>query len=83
MKNKLLDYKQEDGTLMSCVFPGGYPVYYYNERQDVFCAACATEYMDEILGGTIYYAGPDIECEICGEMIESAYGEDSRNESID
>ncbi len=76
MKNEALnDYRLADGHLVACVYPGGYPVYYYDREQNVFCADCAEQHEEEILGATIYWEGPDVECDNCGEFIESAYGD--------
>ena len=49
----------------------GYTVIYLDRRDRVHCAACAPE------GATChaYPEGPALECETCGAMIESDYGD--------
>lgn len=54
---------------------GGYPIIYLTARDEVLCAACATsqEHGEPVNCG-IHWEGDPVECDGCGEEIESAYG---------
>lgn len=49
----------------------GYPVLYLDKNDNVFCAECAKKSFTQ----HPYWEGSPVECEKCGEMIESAYGD--------
>lgn len=49
----------------------GYTVIYLDKRDRVHCAACATD--DTVPHA--YPEGPALECESCGTVIESDYGD--------
>jgi hypothetical protein len=55
---------------------GCYPLLYLTKNNDCLCAACATEVQKqgEQVRGDVYWEGEPIDCDECGEPIESAYG---------
>jgi len=54
-------------------FPGGYPIFYLDDTNNVLCANCASQEEKIPIGGinweSLCY------CDECGEEIGSAYGE--------
>src|SRR5262245_13282565 len=61
---------------------GGYPVIYYTREGLTICAKCAnkTDTSDPVRVGEVFYEGADEECEDCGAVIESAYGDPDEGE---
>lgn len=81
--------KNDDGTLASYAWPGGYPIYYICKDSGVLCPKCANskeckEALEDcpddaqwlIVAAGINYEDPDLYCDHCSERIESAYAED-------
>jgi hypothetical protein len=76
---------EDTGKLISLAWPGGYPVVYYSQNGDEFCAECADKemgmnhsdaaFLDPITDYDVHYEGPSIFCSDCGVEIESAYGD--------
>lgn len=67
-------------------WPGGYPIVFYTECGDIFCAECARKiFITEKITITsdIYYEGPVMYCEGCNEELESAYGDPDKEEGED
>ena len=57
---------------------GGYPILYITGA-DTICAACAnTLPAHRISGASIFYEGAPWQCDICGALVDSAYGEPDR-----
>lgn len=56
-------------------WPGGYPMYYQDEHDNVLCPKCAED-VEEELASDVNWEDPDLYCDECGERIESAYSED-------
>jgi len=54
---------------------GAYPLIFVTKDGSVICQDCVNKSKEECCEGDIYYEGPDIECDECGQMIHSAYGE--------
>jgi hypothetical protein len=55
---------------------GMYPLILITEDGITICQDCANKSEQECFNeGDIYYEGPDIECDECGQMIQSAYGD--------
>ena len=80
MATTQLPERDADGQLPSCVWPGGYPLYYFNSRGETFCPPCATkvasaEYEDPLAGIEINWEDASLYCDECSERIESAYAE--------
>lgn len=74
--------RDSDGDLSWYAWPGGYPLVYLDQFNDVYCPHCAAGIIDtpegeyrEIRCGFVYYEGPDMYCTECNEVIESAYGD--------
>jgi hypothetical protein len=65
------------------VWPGGYPVVYYDKNGESFCAKCASKNrsFDPIVDGDAYYEGPPQFCADCGTEMESAYGDPDAEKS--
>jgi hypothetical protein len=73
------------GTLDPYVWPGGYPIHYYPRSRtglvgDELCAKC-TEKLRDVgefpygLAQDTYLEGPEVNCEECGKIMPSAYGD--------
>ena len=54
---------------------GPYPLILIPQDGEVICQDCANKLKQKCFEGDIYYEGPDIECDECGTMIQSAYGD--------
>jgi hypothetical protein len=67
---------------------GDRPAVYMTTREHVLCAACATEsdrdgpdaWRGRVSMFGVHESGPAIECDECGEEIESYYGEFAHTE---
>jgi hypothetical protein len=84
-------YAVDDSTFITHVWPGGYPIAYVDpeDESEALCAKTVREMVeagDWPEGRTIdsytYYEGPALEC-VCGETIESAYGDPDALEDVD
>ena len=66
-----------DGSLPSHAWPGGYQLMYLTEDGLFVCPKCANkpDTSDPVTAGDVYWEGPTLACEDCGEPIESAYGD--------
>ncbi len=75
------DLRDEEGRLPAHAWPGGYPIIYLTRDGEVYCAACANK--DDLYSTPVayrtYFEGPDLHCDECNTLIESAYG-DTNNE---
>jgi len=79
---------EEEGNLISRVWPGGYPVVYV-DPEDESEGLCADTVREMIAAGEwpdgrtvdsyTHYEGPAVEC-TCGKIIEAAYGDPSGSE---
>ena len=54
---------------------GPYPLILIAKDGEAICQDCANKSKQKCFEGDIYYEGPDIECDGCGTMIQSAYGD--------
>ena len=52
---------------------GMYPLILIPTDGKVICQDCANKSKQKCFEGDIYYEGPDIECDECGQIIQSAY----------
>jgi len=63
--------------LPACSYIGGYPLYYVSSYNNIYCADCANELIndeyEDIIDYDTHMEGESIFCE-CGHEIESAYG---------
>ena len=70
--------RDDSGRLVAYAWPGGYPVLYLDADNCVLCPECAQLSDDDDrtrpVAYSIHWEGPDEQCENCGEMIPSAYG---------
>lgn len=79
----LADWRDEDGKLIAFAWPGGYPIFYLDGDNSTLCPDCANKAdqdPDEFenfkpVAGDVYYEGPDLFCDQCNAVIESAYGD--------
>jgi hypothetical protein len=72
-----------ESTLMAWAWPGGYPLYYFNEvNGKAYCAECASllvksPWMDDCISHVdVNWEDGSMYCWECNTCIESAYGED-------
>ena len=90
---KLEGVRNDDGALVSYVWPGGYPVVYLTADGGVLCPNCANMAEREGLTGDphdsqwhivahkIHFEGAPHYCDHCAAEIESAYGGQDEDES--
>lgn len=73
-----------NGQLPSFTSVGAYTLTYITRDNDVLCAKCATDQIDNedndtnfdpVITADVYYEGPDMQCDNCYAVIESAYGD--------
>jgi hypothetical protein len=64
-------------TLPSFAWPGGYQLIYFDVHMEVICPDCANSYDERpnVDSVSLYQEGPAIQCDVCGKMIESDYGD--------
>lgn len=73
----MLDYSlvvEAKGKLPHCTDLGGYPLYYIDNHNNVYCDECATKSAKEIVASAVHWEGEPHICEECNTEIESAYG---------
>ena len=63
------------GTLSAYAWPGGYPLFYMDEQNNVLCAACANENddFDSPITATDVNWESRLYCDHCSDPIEAAY----------
>ena len=78
--------EQLDGTFQypANSFPGLYPLYYITEDYGRLCPDCANKYSTKpqnahdpewkIIWQVVNWEDEDVQCDHCGEKIETAYG---------
>jgi hypothetical protein len=78
--------RDDNGTLPSYAWPGGYPIYYLADDGEAFCPDCANGKNGaechernendgwRIVGQGVHWEGEPLTCVHCGTEIESAYG---------
>jgi hypothetical protein len=89
--DKLKNYRDRDGQLMSYTETGCYPVLYVTDDGCWICPACARSVDADapadfggLEAGEVYYEGPIVYCEDCNAEIESAYGDpDAEEEELE
>lgn len=59
---------------------GSYSIVYFTPRNEVMCAVCASRLGLRESDGQGYWEGPPLDCEECGDRIESSYGDPSEEE---
>jgi hypothetical protein len=69
--------RDADGRLPAYAWPGGYPVEYLTRDGLVICPECANraDTSDPVAAGEVYWEGPTVACDDCGQPIASAYGD--------
>jgi hypothetical protein len=79
--------KDEDGKYQTYAWPGGYPVFHLCADGGVLCPACANDATNpvhegnqydkqwQIVASDINWEDDALQCDHCGKLIESAYGE--------
>jgi hypothetical protein len=75
------DQLAADDHLPAYAWPGGYPIFYMDAETNVLCPKCAWKDKDDeyriITDYEINWEDPDLFCEECNEVIESAYADDN------
>jgi DNA-directed RNA polymerase subunit RPC12/RpoP len=74
------DCIQVDSTMapVAYAWPGGYPVFYLTEQNNLICAKCAKKSdfeSDLVASSGINYEDTDMACNDCGSKIDAAYAE--------
>ena len=73
--------KDFDMGLRKYTIEGGYPLFYYDALNNVFCADCSED--TTYLKVNINWENPQLFCDCCEERIESAYAELDDTETAD
>lgn len=86
--------RNEDNTLISFAWPGGYPIYYICEDGGWLCPDCANNKNGSqastdasapsdwrIVEQQVYWEGKPLSCDHCDAAIESAYGWEDSDET--
>jgi uncharacterized Zn finger protein len=72
----------------TCMFPayawpGGYPLFYFDNEGAILCPKCAREFAHQVLTdkegkplADINWEDPKLYCDECGKRIETAYAEE-------
>lgn len=74
--------RNDDGTLASWAWPGGYPIYYLDKGNRPLCPSCAQELdntgddEDKPIRNDINWENSSLTCDECNQRIESAYAEE-------
>ena len=77
-----------DGKFPAYAWPGGYTLLYLDRENSTLCADCATTSADDPdevpqfkpVACDVYYEGPNLYCDQCNAVIESAYGDPDEDE---
>ena len=67
-----------DGKLPAYAWPGGYPILYLDKENSTLCPDCAQEpdgVFGDVVAWFIHYEGSPEQCEECGKMTDSVYGD--------
>lgn len=72
------DLKNSEGKLPSYAWPGGYPIFYVDDQNNILCPDCANKegYNSIPTHYDVNWEDPDLYCDDCGNRIESAYAEE-------
>ena len=74
-----LPERDANGQLPAFGWPGCYPLQYFTKDGLVVCAKCASRDIDDaqsaVIGCSVYWEGPAMQCDDCNAVIESAYGD--------
>jgi ribosomal protein S27E len=76
---ELRQLSADNGRLPAYAWPGGYPMFYLDNHDNVLCPDCANkadEYSEAVLLYDVNWDDTMLSCDECGRLIESAYGED-------
>jgi hypothetical protein len=78
MSTDLKNVKNEDGTFQHYAWPGGYPLYYVDNENNVLCSDCANEedVSTEVVEYDVNWEDAEMLCDDCGYHVESAYADD-------
>lgn len=87
MKNKITNCNQKistlqtenNGILPSFAWPGGYPIFYLDEGNNVLCPECTKDnddFSEPLVEYAVNWESTNLYCNHCSERIESAYAED-------
>ena len=71
--------RNDDGTLASWAWPGGYPIYYVDRENNVLCPKCANRETDESqapIDADVNWEDANLICDDCSARIPSAYAEE-------
>jgi len=74
------DQMAADDHLPAYAWPGGYPLFYMDEENNVLCPRCAFKDKDDeyriITDYEINWEDYNLRCDECNDFIEYAYGSD-------
>lgn len=66
--------RDKSGKFPAYAWPGGYPILYLTNKDEVLCPDCANAEPESLAASDVYWEGPSIYCKECNAVIESAYG---------
>jgi len=85
--SKLDEIRDSKGNLPSFAWPGGYPLFYLDRKDNVLCPKCSNEAKDpdwpddHPVAYAVNWEDPSLFCDACSDRIESAYADDESDES--
>lgn len=70
--------RDSDGKLSSWAWPGGYPIYYLDNENNILCPDCANKegYSTEPVAADVNWEDSELFCDDCNKRIESAYADE-------
>lgn len=70
--------RDSDGRLSKWAWPGGYPIYYLDNENNVLCPDCANKpgYSTKPVTTDVNWEDSELFCDDCNKRIDSAYAEE-------
>lgn len=70
--------RDETGKFPSWAWPGGYPLYYVDNENNILCPDCANKdgMSTDVNDADVNWEDASLYCDDCSKRIESAYAED-------
>ena len=75
-KEHTIQHGPDAGKLMYYAWPGGYPMFYLNQHNEVICPDCANDTYHHLVAADANWEDPHLYCDHCSQRIESAYAEE-------
>jgi len=76
LNSRIAKITDDKGELPAYAWPGGYPLFYLNNHNDVLCPNCANNHEDfdeTIVAYDVNWEDATLYCDHCNEYIDPAY----------